>query len=88
MGGLNRDDLLARLDAARDPWDVLVVGGGATGLGTPTTEPQPTLRRSTRHEGFLQPPFLPGVELPVGGASGEDGEAKSMTTSTRPTATA
>lgn len=34
MGALNRDDLLARLDAAREPWDVLVVGGGATGLGT------------------------------------------------------
>lgn len=31
---MERDALLARLDASREPWDVLVVGGGATGLGT------------------------------------------------------
>ena len=31
---MDRDALLARLDAATAPWDVLVVGGGATGLGT------------------------------------------------------
>ncbi len=29
----SREDLLARLDD-RDPWDFLVIGGGATGLGT------------------------------------------------------
>jgi len=31
---MKRSTLLARVDAAREPWDVLVVGGGATGLGT------------------------------------------------------
>jgi glycerol-3-phosphate dehydrogenase len=30
---VNRRDLLARL-AEREPWDLLVIGGGATGLGT------------------------------------------------------
>jgi len=40
MGGdrgidtLNRRDLLSRLSAEREPWDLLVIGGGATGLGT------------------------------------------------------
>lgn len=32
---MNREDMLARLvDPAGPPWDVLIVGGGATGLGT------------------------------------------------------
>jgi glycerol-3-phosphate dehydrogenase len=31
---MNRRDLLARLAAEREPWDLLVIGGGATGLGT------------------------------------------------------
>ncbi|HXO18718.1 MAG TPA: glycerol-3-phosphate dehydrogenase/oxidase [Thermoanaerobaculia bacterium] len=32
---MNRDELLACLAAAgREPWDLLVIGGGATGLGT------------------------------------------------------
>jgi glycerol-3-phosphate dehydrogenase len=30
---MDRDVTLARVDSERDPWDVLVVGGGATGLG-------------------------------------------------------
>lgn len=30
---MQRDTMRARLDAAREPWDVLVIGGGATGLG-------------------------------------------------------
>jgi glycerol-3-phosphate dehydrogenase len=30
---MHRETMRAALDAARDPWDVLVVGGGATGLG-------------------------------------------------------
>jgi glycerol-3-phosphate dehydrogenase len=30
---MNRDAMRARLDATREPWDVLVIGGGATGLG-------------------------------------------------------
>jgi glycerol-3-phosphate dehydrogenase len=30
---MNRSSLLTRLATERDPWDVLVVGGGATGLG-------------------------------------------------------
>lgn len=30
---MHREAMRAALDAARDPWDVLVVGGGATGLG-------------------------------------------------------
>jgi glycerol-3-phosphate dehydrogenase len=30
---MNRAGFLALLDAAREPWDLLVVGGGATGLG-------------------------------------------------------
>ena len=32
---MNREDMLARLtDPAEQPWDLLIVGGGATGLGT------------------------------------------------------
>ena len=31
---MHREASIARLDDAREPWDVLVVGGGATGLGT------------------------------------------------------
>ncbi len=31
---MNRDDLLQRLDERSTPWDVLIIGGGATGLGT------------------------------------------------------
>ncbi|HLT82815.1 MAG TPA: FAD-dependent oxidoreductase, partial [Phototrophicaceae bacterium] len=30
---MNRDAMLAALDGADEPWDVLIVGGGATGLG-------------------------------------------------------
>src|SRR6185436_14651240 len=30
---MTRQDMLQRLTAARDPWDVVVIGGGATGLG-------------------------------------------------------
>jgi glycerol-3-phosphate dehydrogenase len=30
---MHREAMRAALDAARDPWDVLVIGGGATGLG-------------------------------------------------------
>lgn len=30
---MNRDEAIARLDARRTPWDMIVIGGGATGLG-------------------------------------------------------
>src|SRR5258705_13498099 len=30
---MQREAIRGALDAARDPWDVLVIGGGATGLG-------------------------------------------------------
>ncbi len=30
---MNRDEMLSRLDAQDGPWDVLVIGGGATGVG-------------------------------------------------------
>lgn len=30
---MNRDDSLARLSSRHDPWDMAVIGGGATGLG-------------------------------------------------------
>ena len=30
---MNRNDMLAALEDGRDPWDVVVIGGGATGLG-------------------------------------------------------
>jgi glycerol-3-phosphate dehydrogenase len=30
---VNRDELLSRLFGRRDPWDLIVVGGGATGVG-------------------------------------------------------
>jgi len=30
---MHREEMRARLDAAREPWDVVVIGGGATGLG-------------------------------------------------------
>src|SRR6188472_3861345 len=28
-----RSEMLARIDARRDPWDIVVIGGGATGVG-------------------------------------------------------
>ena len=28
-----RSDMIARLDARREPWDIVVIGGGATGVG-------------------------------------------------------
>src|SRR6186997_3059455 len=28
-----RSEMLARIDARRDPWDMVVIGGGATGVG-------------------------------------------------------
>lgn len=31
---LNRDDMLARIDGRTTPWDMVIIGGGATGLGT------------------------------------------------------
>jgi glycerol-3-phosphate dehydrogenase len=31
---MNRDRLIDKLESSREPWDILVVGGGATGLGT------------------------------------------------------
>src|SRR5438270_7343615 len=30
---MNRADMLRRAGARRDPWDVIVIGGGATGAG-------------------------------------------------------
>jgi glycerol-3-phosphate dehydrogenase len=30
---MNRDEMLAQVEARREPWDVAVIGGGATGLG-------------------------------------------------------
>ena len=30
---MNRDDLLQRLDDRNTRWDMIIVGGGATGLG-------------------------------------------------------
>ena len=30
---MQRADMIARLDQRRDPWDILVIGGGATGVG-------------------------------------------------------
>ena len=30
---MNRDDLLQRLDDKNTPWDLIIIGGGATGLG-------------------------------------------------------
>ncbi len=30
---MNRSDMIARLDARREPWDIVVIGGGATGVG-------------------------------------------------------
>ncbi|HUF14091.1 MAG TPA: glycerol-3-phosphate dehydrogenase/oxidase [Longimicrobiales bacterium] len=30
---MNRSEMLAALESTREPWDVIVVGGGATGLG-------------------------------------------------------
>ncbi len=31
---MNRQEMLGRVHAARGPWDMLIVGGGATGVGT------------------------------------------------------
>lgn len=33
---MNRDELLSRLRGRREPWDLIVVGGGATGVGVAT----------------------------------------------------
>ena len=30
---MNRDEAIARLAARRTPWEMIVIGGGATGLG-------------------------------------------------------
>ena len=30
---MNRDDMLRRAVQRREPWDVVVIGGGATGAG-------------------------------------------------------
>ena len=30
---MKREEMLARLDAREEPWDVVIVGGGASGLG-------------------------------------------------------
>jgi glycerol-3-phosphate dehydrogenase len=30
---MNRQEMLARLESQREPWDMLVIGGGATGVG-------------------------------------------------------
>ena len=30
---MRRPDMIARLDARREPWDIVVIGGGATGVG-------------------------------------------------------
>lgn len=30
---MNRDDMLSRIEDVGEPWDVIIVGGGATGLG-------------------------------------------------------
>src|SRR5262245_27147002 len=30
---MQRSDMIARLDARREPWDMVIVGGGATGVG-------------------------------------------------------
>lgn len=31
---MDRDDMVGRVSDAEEPWDILIVGGGATGLGT------------------------------------------------------
>ena len=31
---MNRNDMFAQLKAATEPWDIVIIGGGATGLGT------------------------------------------------------
>ena len=30
---MKRADMIARLEERREPWDILVIGGGATGMG-------------------------------------------------------
>ncbi|GIV58340.1 MAG: glycerol-3-phosphate dehydrogenase [Rhodothermaceae bacterium] len=30
---MNRDEMIRRIEASDDPWDMLIIGGGATGLG-------------------------------------------------------
>jgi len=31
---MNRDDMLSRIDTSSEPWDFIIIGGGATGVGT------------------------------------------------------
>jgi glycerol-3-phosphate dehydrogenase len=31
---MQRDEMLGRLEDNGEPWDIIVIGGGATGLGT------------------------------------------------------
>ena len=30
---MQRSDMIARVDQRREPWDIVVIGGGATGVG-------------------------------------------------------
>src|SRR6187549_539341 len=30
---MHRSDMIARVDQRREPWDIIVIGGGATGVG-------------------------------------------------------
>lgn len=34
MGGMNRDNSLGTIRDRKKPWDIIIIGGGATGLGT------------------------------------------------------
>ncbi len=40
-GGMNRDDLIQRLRQRTTPWDMVVIGGGATGVGVCVGRCQP-----------------------------------------------
>ena len=48
---MNRDEMLARLSGASGVWDIIVVGGGATGLGTAVDAASRGLRTLLLEEG-------------------------------------
>ena len=35
---MKRDTVLDQIENTREPWDILVIGGGATGLGVASTQ--------------------------------------------------
>ena len=44
---MNRNDMLSRIRAETEPWDLIIIGGGATGVGTAIEAASRGYRRGT-----------------------------------------